>query len=459
MSEDQYSLDDPQDQIRLRSAWDQVLRRLAQELPSNVMERFIVPLKPLSLSGNQAVMGAPGAFVHDWVKDKYLHRLQSALSDELGEAVTMEVRTLTRERPRTESPVAQAAVAVATDRAEFRPNERYRFESFVVGQSNRLAYAGAKAVAKAPGQKYNPLFIYGPSGMGKTHLLHAVAHDLLGRDARYAFTYISAQQFAEDFVSALQSNRIDQFRRAMRSVNVWLVDDIQLVAGKDRTQEEVFHTFNALHSAGRQIVLCSDRPPRDLFLMDERLRSRFESGLVADIQPPDTELRCAILLSKAKEQQIELPHEVAMLVAERMPSNVRILEGALTKLAAEASLSNQPITMELAAGIVERHYTSFFHTKPGVNQIVAAVGKHYRIPIEEIKGVSRKAPIAHARHVAVFIAREITGDSWKHLGAQFGDRDHTSMMHAYQKISEMMATDRDLSAVVKMLIKDLHPEV
>lgn len=455
---DQYSLDDREDLVRLRSAWLQVLRTLSHEVTNSVLERFLKPLTPKSLSGGTAVFDAPGQFVLEWVRERFVYRLQEALGDELGEPVQIELRARAREKSALEMPPAVAGAAVAQEAPKFRPIERYRFDTFVVGQSNRMAVAGAKAVAAEPGCKYNPLFIYGPSGLGKTHLLHAIANEFLARDPKFSFAYISAQQFAEQFILALQAGRIEQFRRTQRSVGVWLVDDIQFVAGKDKTQEELFHTFNSLHQIGKQIVLCSDRPPRELFLMDERLRSRFESGLVADIQAPDTETRCAILLSKAEQEGVELPHEVAMLLAESVPGNIRVLEGALTKIAATASVDNVPIDLKLAEEIVQRYYETTGFAKPGFSQIVDAVGKYYKIPTDEIKGVSRKAPIAHARHVAVYVTREITGDSWKHIGTLFGDRDHTSMMHAYQKISEMMARDRDLKNAVKMLIRNLHPD-
>ncbi len=456
---DQYSLEDGELTIQFREAWEHVIGRIAKDVPKNVTDRFLKPLRPIGIEEGVAVVYAPGAFVQEWVRERYLKRLQLGLSEEIGQSIKLDLRVEAREKPAVTSTTAVASVAPSVEQARFRPHPNFRFDTFIVGQSNRLAFAGAKAVAADPGAKYNPLFIYGSSGLGKTHLLHSIAHSILQRDPKASLIYISAQQFAEDFVSALQNNRIDQFRRTQRSVGTWLVDDIQFVAGKDKTQEEVFHTFNYLQSIGKQIVLCSDRPPRDLFLMDERLRSRFESGLVADIQHPDTETRCAILLSKAAQEDISIQQEVAMYLAEQVPGNVRILEGALTKIAAQASLEGSPITHDLAEGIVEKYYRSSALSKPGFSQIVDVVGKHYKIPCDDIKGQSRKAPIAHARHVAVYITREITGDSWKHIGGQFGDRDHTSMMHAYQKISEMMARDKDLNSIVKMLIRNLYPEV
>lgn len=453
---DQFVLDESHDLQRLRSAWEGALKRLSPEIPRTWFERFLRPLAPGGIDGTTVTLIAPGKFVHDWVQSRYLAKVQAALSDELGMPVTISLSMESRER----EPIAMPTAAISTtaDDPKFKPVDKFSFDTYVVGQSNRMAFAGSKAVAAEPGKKFNPLFIYGSSGLGKTHLLHSIAREILINDPKLAVVYVSAQQFAEEFINAVQTNRIDIFRRAQRSVSVWLVDDIQFIAGKDKTSEEIFHTFNYLQGLGKQIVLTSDRPPRDLYLMDERLRSRFEAGLVADIQPPDTETRCAILLSKANMERLDLPTSVAMYLAENVPGNIRVLEGALTKLCVQASVEGVPISQQLAAMMVEQYYRTGTVAKPSFSTIVEVVGKHFRIPTEEIKGVSRKAPIVHARHVAVYVTREITGDSWKHIGTLFGDRDHTSMMHAYQKISEYMVHDRELRATVKMLIRNLWPE-
>lgn len=457
MKKDQYTLEDTDESIRYQHAWDRALARLAPEVPAAWFERFIRPLTPLSLEHGYAIVNAPGRFVMEWVRERYITQIQTLLEDELGEEITLEIQPEPREKATAYVAHESAVISRSNEEPKFRPNGRYTFDTFVVGQSNRLAVAGSKAVASEPGTKYNPLFIYGPSGLGKTHLLHAIAREILAVNPRYPLVYVSAQQFAEEFVTALQTNRIEQFRRAQRSVGIWLVDDIQFIAGKDKTQEEIFHTFNYLHSLNKQIVLSSDRPPRDLFLMDERLRSRFESGLVVDIQMPDTETRCAILLSKADQDRVDIGLDVAMFMAENVPGNIRVLEGALTRLAAQASVLNQPIDMQLAQTLIELHFRQGALEKPGFDSIVDSVSKHFKIPSDDIKGISRKAPIVHARHIAVYVTREITGDSWKHIGSLFGDRDHTSMMHGYQKISEMMHRDRDLRATIKMLIRNLYP--
>ncbi|MEQ1820894.1 MAG: chromosomal replication initiator protein DnaA [Fimbriimonadaceae bacterium] len=454
---DQLTLSDRPDVIQLSFAWDQAQRRIKGQVPQAAYDRFIKPLTPLRLSNGVATFNAPGSFVRDWVNQKFRQQLERILSDELGRVVTVAFETLPRQKAEIAQDTAIKATPGVVDSGRFKPNERFTFERFVVGQSNRLAYAGAKAVTNEPGGKFNPLFIYGDSGLGKTHLLHAIANELQQNDPSVHVAYVTAQQFAEDFVQALQTNRIDQFRRAQRNVSVWLVDDIQFVAGRDKTQEELFHTFNYLHSLGKQIVLIADRPPRDLQLMDERLRSRFEAGLVADIQMPDTETRCAILLNKAEQDGLELPNDVAMFLAESVPGNVRILEGALTRLGAQASISDSLVTVELAKSLVEQHYRSGILSKPTFSQIVGAVSRFYEVPVDEIKGVRRQAPIVHARHVAVFITREMTGDSWKHIGTLLGDRDHTSMMHGYQKINEMVRSDRALRSEVRQIMRTLQP--
>ncbi len=459
---EQLTFDDSDDHGELLRAWNCVLKRLAPEVPSAWMERFIRPLNPVAFEEGVVRVAVPGKFILEWVRERFLATLQQMLSDELGGSVVIELHTEAREKPVSTGAVRMAdapmAATARNDQQLFKPADKFSFDTYVVGQSNRLAFAGAKAVAAAPGQKFNPLFIYGSSGLGKTHLLHAIAREILKVDSRFPLVYISAQQFTEDFVNALQTNRIEQFRRQQRSVGVWLLDDIQFITGKDKTQEEIFHTFNYLHSLGKQIVLTSDRPPRDLYSMDERLRSRFEAGLVADIQMPDTETRCAIIQSKALQDRIDLEHEVAMFLAENVPGNIRVLEGALTKLVVKASVEERPLSLELAQSMVEQYYRAGALAKPGFGQIVDTVSKHYKIPSDDITGTSRKAPIVHARHIAVYVTREITGDSWKHIGGLFGDRDHTSMMHGYQKIHEMMHHDKDLRATIKMLMRNLYPE-
>lgn len=458
---DQFSFEDEPHLIELRGLWERVLQRLKGQVPETVLCKFLEPLEPESFNDDVAHFKVPGQFLMEWIKDKYIDLLEQAMAEEHGSPVRVQLTAKTREKPERERPAEpERAQPVRVFRApqSFTPNPLYTFDSFVVGQSNRLAVAGCRAVTDAPGAKFNPLFIYGPSGVGKTHLLHSIGNQFARGASTVNVHYVTAQQFAEDFVTALQNDRIEQFRKAHRGVGVLLLDDVQLIAGKERTQEELFHTFNYLRDIQKQIVFCSDRPPRDLLLMDERLRSRLESGLVADIQFPDTEMRCAIVQKKAEQDSIPLTHEVAMLLATKITGNVRILEGALTKIVAQASLDQVAISPALAEDILDRYYSNAGAEKPSFDQILTVVSRHFKISKEAIKGASRKAPVAHARHVAVYITREMTGDSWKHIGAEFGNRDHTSVLHGYRKIQTQMQRDRDLHASVSLLMSHLRPE-
>ena len=465
MSDDQFTFFVDEGAVALGKAWEQALERLAEEVPATAHKKFLQPLRPVRRTNDEVHFAAPGNFVAEWVKDRYIKKISSALSDELGEVVTIKVFIESRERPRPLDDEPTAVAITSASRSEgdpgpnrFKPNPGFSFDNFVIGQSNRLAHGGAMAVAASPGMKYNPLFVYGPSGLGKTHLLHAIANKIMSRDPFYPLMYVSGQQFAEQFVSALQNNRIDDFRRRYRSVSVWLLDDVQFIMGKDKTQEEVFHTFNELHADGKQIVLCADRAPRDLLQMDERLRSRLECGLVADVQMPDTETRCAIIQMKATTESIPLAHDVAMFLAESVPGNIRTLQGALNKIVAEASFSGKPLSVEVAKETVEKYYSAMAMPKPGFEDIVTVVSRHYRIGKDDILGTSRKAPIAHARHVSVYLVREITGDSWKHIGTLFGGRDHSSMMHAHNKVRGLANHDREFANTINALRREAWPE-
>ncbi len=460
---DQYSLEDRPDRVALAALWDQALDSLGRQLSSTSMDKFVRTLTPDSLENGVAILVAPGQFVYEWVKDKFQEVIEEELSRASGSQVRVEVRMKVHERTKASAPAVTVAETpasngIASESTAFVPIHRQRFESFVVGTSNRLAFAGATAVADSPGGRFNPLFIYSQSGLGKTHLLHAIANRLLTTQPRLGVAYMTGQMFTEEYVSSVQNNRVEQFRRKVRSAQVWLLDDVQLLMGRDKTQEELFHAFNHLHSLGRQIVVCSDRPPRDLLNTHERLRSRMEMGLVIDIQMPDTETRAAILLKRAEQEGFLLEPGIAMAAAEQVSGSVRNLEGALNRIMALQSVDRTPLTPEYVREICSAYCRDAGPSRPGFNHILKAVAEHHRVSEQEIMGTSRKANIAHARHVAVFITREILADSWKHIGALFGNKDHTTMMHGYRKIREMMDRDRQLSSSIKGLMRDLYPE-
>jgi len=459
---DLFSLESMDDGHRLQQAWTTVITAFGATQQPGHYERFLNPLKVLSWHDGRIEVAAPGQFVYDWVRERYLDQLEALMSDELDEPVQLILCTQARTRSEAAATMSAPPPAVIDsprrlERGMFRPNPKFRFDNYVVGQSNRLAVAGAKAVAANPGAKYNPLVIYGPSGLGKTHILHAIANEILSNTPDVSIMYVSAQQFAEDFVIAIQTNRMDQFRREQRKAMVWLVDDIQFVGGKEKTQEEIFHTFNNLHQLRRQIVITSDKAPKDLLLMEDRLKSRLEYGLVADVQMPDTETRCAILLRKAQDEELVLPYEVAVYLAANVPGNIRVLEGSLTKLAMNASLTAAEMSVDMAAEMVERYYRAAL-TRPSVKQIVALVGDYFNVSPDLIFSKSRKAPVVHARHISIYLVREITGDSWTHVASEFGDRDHSSMMHAYKKIMAAMKEDSELRGTVEILRRRAYPE-
>ncbi|MFD0864492.1 chromosomal replication initiator protein DnaA [Tessaracoccus lubricantis] len=326
---------------------------------------------------------------------------------------------------------------------EVRLNPRYTFESFVAGSSNRFAHAAAAAVAETPGKSYNPLMIYGPSGLGKTHLLHAIGHYVTSYYENLRVKYVSTEELTNDFINAISNNRTAEFRSSYRDVDVLLVDDIQFLESKIQTQEEFFHTFNTLHNAQKQIVMTSDRPPKLLEALEPRLRSRFEWGLMTDIQPPDLETRIAILRKKVVQQRLTAGTQVLELIASRIPTNIRELEGALTRVAALASLNAQEITEELTQQVLNDLMPE--DAAPvDAQTIMAATAGYYGITHDDLTGASRVATIASARQVAMYLCREMTELSLPKIGSKFGGRDHSTVLHAVRKISEKIGVDRDL---------------
>lgn len=439
------------------------------------LDKFIKTLTPDRFENDLVAVSAPGEFVYEWVKDKFLDFMQDALCTSMGRRVRIQLTYKAQERAKPQASQADAVAAsigipvptvskpyrqTVMEGPVFAPNKRQTFDNFVVGDSNRLAKAGSIAVADSPGGRYNPLFIHSYPGLGKTHLLHSIANVILDTRPSLGVVYMTAQMFTEDYVSAIQANKVEAFRRRIRSAGMWLLDDVQFIMGREKTQEEMHHMFNHLHDMGCPIVVCSDRHPRDLLGTHERLKSRFEMGLVVNIDMPDTETRAAIVLKKAEMEGfadvVSVP--VAQAVAECVVGTVRVLEGAFNKVMAQWSLDRVPMTPEYARTICEKHYRNSGPPKPTFEQILDTVARVYRVDSAEILGTSRKANVAQARHVAVYITRELLGDSWKHIGAQFGDKDHTTMMHGYKKIRDMMDRDRDLSQDVKGLMRDLYPE-
>ncbi len=448
------TLGESETNLRLRGAWDEAVRRMREAISEQTYEHWIRPLNLLRMEGGNAVVSAPGEFGGQWVTKKFAKQLAVYLSEEYGASLTLRIVVDPDIKPKSAaSPKEERTVKVNPrqpfPRPEFQP--RFTFDRFVQGPSNRLALAGARAVGEAPGKKYNPLFIYGGPGLGKTHLMHAIGHDISGRAPDTRVAYLTGQVFAEEFVRAIKSGRIEEFRRFQRSVDVWLVDDVQFIAGKDRTQEELFHTFNSLYETGRQIVICSDRPPRELYLMEERLCSRFECGLVADVGPPDFETRAAILIKKAEDDGITLPIDVVYLMADRIQSNIRTLEGSLCRLIAECSLNGASPTVESAERILKRFFIDVNAEKPTPEKLIEAAALQYGVTAEELLGNGRRAPVSQARQAAVYLCREIWQTPWKQLGSIF-NKDHTSAIYAHRSVGETLVRDPKFQTVLDQIV-------
>lgn len=457
---DQFSFEDHDDYVVIASAWQRVKKRLEESVRYTEYTRFLEPLEPVGFEGAEqdvVVLKSDSTFRAGMLKGRYTEMLGDFFSDDLGRKLRVRVHCEQKPRP-TAATVERATVHSERPDTEdrFVPKREHRFDNFIEGLSNRYALAGAKCVANRPGTAYNPLFIYGPSGVGKTHLLHAICNHVLAHNKGYILRYVTGQVFLESFVTALRDSKMDAFRRSHRNVSMWLFDDLQLLTGKDKTQEELFHTYNYLMDNKQQVVLSSERSPRDLD-MDERLRSRIASGLVVDVAMPDTELRCAIVRAKAAEKDVPMSHDVAMFLAESVPGSVRALEGALTGVIAKASMDGVPIDMDIARVVVEQNYARAMAAKPvSLGPILQAVSQHFSVPVSDIQGRSRRAPIAHARHVALYMARELTHDSLTHIGKAFDGLDHTTVIHAHKKIGQMMAEDASLDATIRSLMRDFR---
>jgi chromosomal replication initiator protein len=439
--------------------WSRLDEYLRNRLRDDLYRRWFAPLRPLAVEGDRLEIAAPDRFHRDFVDDNYRAWFDEFVPGVLG--VPLRIRFVVDDAPRlTPVPVPPAAPASVAEHlpasGETRPNPRYTFDTFVVGESNRFAFAAAQAVAAKPGQAWNPLFLHGDSGLGKTHLLHAIAHAIpLSRPgARVAI--VSSERYTNDFVDALSKNSMPEFRRKYRECGALLVDDVQFFAGRDKTAEEFFHTFNELHEQGVQIVLSSDRSPKELKGLDARLITRFECGIRIQIDVPEFETRAAILKKKAEVERIELPDDVAALLATHIRSNVRELEGALMRLAAFASLKSEPVSVALARDVLADVIPPPGY-RPTIERIQEDVAAHYGLTVPKLTSASREQKVALPRQVAMFLCRELAKETLQSIAEKFNKKDHTTVIAAVERIRELMATDGDVSEAVQSLTSKLVP--
>ncbi|BDG61872.1 chromosomal replication initiator protein DnaA [Caldinitratiruptor microaerophilus] len=450
--------------------WSQTLEVLERQLPSASFETWLKKTRALALTGDTVVVGVPNEFAKDRLASRYASLIRQSLRQ-----VTQRNLNLRFVVP-GDSPNAQVAasafpagydgVAEAPPSAPGTPpagdspykplNPKYTFDTFVVGASNRFAHAAALAVAEQPARTYNPLFIYGGVGLGKTHLMHAIGHLVSQRNPSARVAYVSTETFTNEFINSIRDDKTVQFQNRYRSVDILLIDDIQFLAGKERTQEEFYHTFNAIHEANKQIVISSDRPPREIPTLEDRLRSRFEWGLLCDIQPPDLETRIAILSKKANLEHLDVPDDVISYIATHIETNIRELEGALTRVVAYAGLMRAPISLDLAAQALKdilppvrpRHIT--------VDLIMQVVADHFGLDVEELKVRKRTRTVAFPRQVAMYLTRELTDLSLPRIGEEFGGRDHTTVIHACEKIAEDARADPSLAHTIQELVSRIQ---
>ncbi|MDY0323878.1 MAG: chromosomal replication initiator protein DnaA [Candidatus Carbobacillus sp.] len=435
--------------------WQTILDELQKRLSKPSFETWFQETKGFQVENNELLIKAPNAFIKSWLQDNYIAYLATMIEEIYGQP--LRPRFLTPEElpkhpiPPTTTPSleTQPSSRMAPEAEPLNP--KYIFETFVVGHGNRFAHAAALAVAERPAKSYNPLFIYGGVGLGKTHLMHAIGHYVRKHHPNLKVVYLSSEKFTNEFIGAIRDSRTEVFRQKYRSVDLLLIDDIQFLAGKEQTQEEFFHTFNTLHEANKQIVISSDRPPKDIPTLEERLRSRFEWGLITDIQPPDLETRVAILYKKTKAEQLDIPNDVLLYIASQVSTNIRELEGALIRTVAYASLMNRDIDVPLAEEALKDIISPQNHKQLTVFDILKTVADHFSVKIEDLKGKKRQRDIVLPRQIAMYLTRELTNLSLPKIGQEFGGRDHTTVMHAYEKINTSLTEDPKLKQTIAEL--------
>jgi len=438
------------------SLWTRCVSHLENELSEQELNTWIRPLHAQEEEGGTLRLLAPNRFVMDWVRDRFLPRI-SNLARELAEdkqrRVLLEVgATAEPSLPSALPGLVPSAPVIPTPGSGLNP--LYTFESFVEGKSNQFAVAAAHQIAENPGKAYNPLFIYGGVGLGKTHLMHSVGHLILRRNPKARVAYVHSERFVNDMVRALQHNTINEFKRQYRSVDALLIDDIQFFVGKERSQEEFFHTFNALLEGQQQVILTCDRYPKEVEGLEERLKSRFGWGLTVPVEPPELETRVAILMKKAVVEGVELPSEVAFFVAQRVSSNIRELEGALRRVIANARFTGRAITMDYAKECL-RDILAVQDRQVTLENIQKTVADYYRVRVNDMLSKKRSRSIARPRQIAMALAKELTNHSLPEIGEAFGGRDHTTVLHACRKVVELKAEDGKLNDDYAALLRTL----
>jgi chromosomal replication initiator protein len=438
---------EPSIELTAEGLWSEVSGRLRGALNETTYRTWFDRVQGLELSDDEFVLAVPNDFTRDWIEGHFIGLISAAVGDATGHERSIQLAVAETGSEQAEAPEAHRRETIGIGL-----NPKYTFDSFVIGSSNRFAHAAALAVAEAPAQAYNPLFIYGGTGLGKTHLLQAIAQYVSEHQSELSVRYVTSETFMNDFINALRDKRIEGFKQRYRTYDLLLIDDIQFFEHKERIQEEFFHTFNSIYEAGGQIVISSDRPPREISTLEERLRSRFEWGLITDIQPPDLETRIAILRKKVMADRIHIPDpKVLEFIAGRISSNIRELEGALTRVVAFSSLTGRPMTEDLAQDVLKDVFPQGEVQQVSIERIQELVSERFSLSLAELCGDKRSQNIVYPRQVAMYLSRELTDSSLPKIGKQFGGRDHTTVIHATSKIARMIREDRDVYNLVQEL--------
>lgn len=453
--------------------WRNCLEIIRDNVSTQVFKTWFEPIKALSWNGNQLVVQVPSQFFCEWIEEHFYPLLQKTITQVLGDEASLQYEIVVDENNETLDkrtikipafrypPTGKQGVLMFAGESEKVPdfnsnlNPRYSFDNFVKGESNQLASSAAWAVAQNPGgTRFNPLVIYGETGLGKTHLVQGIGNFIALKNNKMKVLYTTSEHFTQEFINAIQNNKVNEFINFYRSIDTLIVDDIQFFAGKEKTQDNFFHTFNALHQAGKQLILTSDKPPRDLDNVDDRLISRFQWGLIVDIQPPDFETRMAILQKKSIDEGIELPNNIIEYLAKNITSSVRELEGSLISIIAKVTLDRRELTLDLARDVV--YGIGGAEPKPvTIDEIKLAVADYYKLSVESIESKSRKHEITLARQMSMFIAKQLTQLSLKSIGASFGNRDHSTVLHSCQTIENYFATDSSIKLAHESLKRKL----
>lgn len=473
------------DTKQLQAIWEQILVELSKDISKLSCDSFLKPIVPLSINEQILELGTPNQFVKEFLEDRYVDSIKAATAKvtnnnlqlkiinlQLGDTVEPElvstVPSISSVNTAEEFVLPTSTAVTATTAPEIKPtnsviledsfslNPKYVFETFVTGNSNRFAHAAALAVAEAPAKVYNPFFMYGGVGLGKTHLMHAIGHRILEKNPNLRVLYISSEKFTNELINSIRDGNPESFRQKYRNIDVLLVDDIQFLSKKEHTQEEFFHTFNTLHNANKQIIISSDRPPREIQTLEDRLRSRFEWGLITDIQAPDLETRIAILRKKALLENLTVPNDVMLFIASRIDNNIRELEGALIRVMAYASLTNQVVTNELVSEALKDVFPHGKTKEITLELIQEIVSSYFKIKMEDLLAKKRTRNLAFPRQIAMYLSRELTDTSLPRIGELFGGRDHTTVIHAHDKIARERNEDNKLNNTIKELIKRIE---